>query len=65
MEYPEILANGEKMLEIKIKTVNSKLIDSCCFIAMPLSRFSDTFNIRHTKGTFPHMFNVSDNFNYV
>ena len=64
-EYPEILANGGKLLEIKIKTSNSKLIDSCCFIAMPLSRFSDTFNIPHTKGTFPHMFNVSDNYNYV
>ena len=36
-EYPEILANGGKMLEIKIKTGNAKLIDSCCFIAMLLS----------------------------
>ena len=25
----------------------------------------DTFNIPHTKGAFPHMFNVSDNYNYV
>ena len=41
------------------------LIDNCCFIAMPLSRFSDTFNIPHTNGTFPHMFNVSNNYNYV
>ena len=64
-EYPEILANGGKLLEIKIKTGNAKLIDSCCFIAMLLSRFSDTFNIRHTKWIFPHMFNVSDNYNYV
>ena len=64
-EYPEILANGGKLLEMKINTRNAKLIDSCCFIAMPLSRFSDTFNIPHTKGTFPHMFNVSDNYNYV
>ena len=31
---------------------------------MPLSRFSDTFIIPHTKGAFPHMFNVSDNYNY-
>ena len=38
------------ILEIKIKTRNANLIDSCCFIAMPLSRFSDTFNIPHTKG---------------
>ena len=64
-EDPEILANGGKMLEIKIKTGNAKRIDSCCFIAMPLGRFRDTFNIRHAKGTFPHMFNVSDNYNYV
>ena len=32
---------------------------------MPWSSFSDTFNIPHTKGAFPHMFNVSDNYNYV
>ena len=64
-EYPEILANGGKLLEIKIKTRNAKLIDSCCFITMPLSRFSDTFNIPHTNGSFPHMLDVSDNYNYV
>ena len=62
-EYPEILANGGKFLEMKIK--KCKLIDICCFIAMQLSRFSDNFNIPHTKGEFPHMFNVSDNYNYV
>ena len=61
-EYPEILANGGKLLEMKS---NAKFIDSCCFIAMPLSRFSDTFDLPHTKWTFPHMFNVSDNYNYV
>ena len=53
------------MLETTIKTCNAKLIDSCCFIAILLSRFSDTFNIPHTKGDFPHMFNISDNYNYV
>ena len=52
-------------MKIKIKTGNAKLTDSCCFITMPLSRFSDTFNIPHTKGTIPHMFNVSVNYNYV
>ena len=44
---------------------NAKLIDSCCYITIPLNRFSDTFNIHHGKGQFPHMFNVSDNYNYV
>ena len=63
-EYPKILANGGKLLEMKIKTHNVNLIDSCSFIAMPSSRFSDTFNIPHTKGTLPHMFNVSDNYYY-
>ena len=28
-------------------------------------RRSDTLNIPHTKGTFPHMFNVSVNYDYV
>ena len=54
-----------KLLEMKIKTGNAKLIDSCCFITLPLSRFSDIFNISHTKGAFPHMFNISDNYNYA
>ena len=31
----------------------SYLIDSCCFTTMPLSRFSDTFNIPHTKWVTP------------
>ena len=64
-EYTEILANSGKLLEIKFKAPKAKLIDSWCFITMPLSRFSDTFNIPHTKGAFPHMFNVSGNYNYV
>ena len=34
-------------------------------VSLPFSRFSDTFNIPHTKGTFPYMFNVSDNYNNV
>ena len=64
-EYPEILANDGKLLQMNIKTCNATLIDSYCFIAMPLSRFSDTFNIHHIKGEFTHMFNVSDYYNYV
>ena len=52
-EYLEIQANGGKFLEMKIKTCNAKLINSCCFITMPLSRFCDTFNISHTNGAFP------------
>ena len=32
---------------------------------MPLNKFSETFNIPHVKGTFPHLFNKSENYGYV
>ena len=35
VSYPDILANGGKLLEMKIKTAYAKLIDSCCYITMP------------------------------
>ena len=43
-DHPEFIVNGGRLLESRINTCNAKLIDICCFIAMPLSRFSDTFN---------------------
>ena len=42
-EYPDILTIGGKLVEMNNKTGHAKLIDSCGFITMPLSRFSDTF----------------------
>ena len=64
-EYPELLANGGKLLEMYVRCCKTRFIDSCCFLSMPLSRFSDTFQIPHTKGTFPHLFNTADHYNYV
>ena len=64
-EYPSMLANGCKLMEMKIKTCKARLIDSCCFLSMPLNKFSETFNIPHVKGTFPHLFNKSENYGYV
>ena len=65
-EYPEILANGGKMLQMYIKTCLSKFIDSCCFLSMPLSKFSDTFNLPDVvKDTCPHCFNTPNNYGYV
>ena len=62
-EYPEILVNGGKMLQMYIKTCESKFIDSCGFLSMPLSKFSDTFNLPDVvKGTFPHCFNTPNNY---
>ena len=32
--YPEILANGGRILQMYIKTCESKFIDSCCFLSI-------------------------------
>ena len=65
-EYPELLANGGNILQMYIKTCESKFIDSCCFLSMPLSKFSDTFNLPDVvKGAFPHCFNTPNNYGYV
>ena len=65
-EYPELLANGGKILQMYIKTCESKFMDSCCFLSMPLSNFSDTFNLPDVvKGTFHHSFNTPNNYGYV
>ena len=49
-----------------IKTCDSKFIDSCCCLSMPLSKFSDTFNLHDVvKGTLPYCFNTPTNYVYV
>ena len=43
-----------------------KFIDSLCFLPMPLSSFSATFNLTELKkGFFPHLFNCPENQQYV
>ena len=55
-----------KVLQMYIKTCESKFIDSCCFLSMSLSKFSDTFSLPDVmKGTFPHCFNTPNNYGYV
>ena len=44
-EYPELMCNRGKILQMYIKACESKFIDSSCFLSMPLSKFSDTFNL--------------------
>ena len=44
-EYPELLANGGNIMHMYIKACDSKYIDSCFFLSMPLSKFSDTFTL--------------------
>ena len=65
-EYPERLANGVNILQMYIKPCESKFIDSCCSLSMPLSKFSDTFNLPDVvKGTFPQYFNTRNNYGYA
>ena len=43
-----------------------KFIDSLCFLPMPLASFPATFNLSELKkGFFPHLFNTSENQQYV
>ena len=65
-EYPELLAKGGNILQMYIKACESKFIDSCCFLSMPLSKFSDIFNLPDVvKGTLTHCFNTPNNYGYV
>lgn len=55
---------GAKVLSFKSGTI--KFIDSLCFLPMPLSAFSATFNLHELKkGFFPHLFNIPAHQNYV
>ena len=58
-EYPELLANGGKILQVYINACESTFIDSFCFLSMSLSKFIETFNLPDVvKGTFPQCFNT-------
>ena len=55
---------GAKVLSFKSGTI--KFIDSLCFLPMPLSTFSETFDLNELKkGFFPHLFNIPAHQNYV
>ena len=51
-------------MEIK-KEYKIRLIDSLKFLPMKLSKFSKVFGLKETKGWFPHLFNVKENWNYI
>ena len=58
------LTVGAKVLTFKSGAI--KFIDSLCFLPMPLSAFSETFNLSELKkGFFPHLFNTPSNQNYI
>lgn len=60
---PQILICGTKILSIQFR--KTKIIDSYSFLPIALSEFSNTFNLKETKGFFPHKFNHPSNYNYI
>jgi hypothetical protein len=60
---PFIINTGSKILGLIWKKV--RCVDSFCFLLMPLSEFSSTFNLKEAKGYFPHFWNTKENQNYV
>ena len=64
-EYTSLLSKGGKIFEMHIEMCNAKVIDSWCFLSIPLSKVSDTFNLPYVRDTFLHLFNTSDHYDYV
>ena len=58
------ITQGAKVLSFRSGPI--KFIDSLCFLPIPLSAFSATFNLTELKkGFFPHLFNIPAHQNYV
>ncbi|XP_063965780.1 uncharacterized protein LOC129254369 [Lytechinus pictus] len=57
---PQVIMSGAKILSLTLNDV--KCIDSLSFLAMPLSSFPSTFQLKELKkGFFPHFFNTLEN----
>ena len=63
-EVVDQLTVGAKVLSFKSRPL--KLMDSLCFLAMPLASFPSTFNLTELKkGFFPHLLNTPNHQQYV
>ena len=63
-EVSDQLTMGAKVLSFQSGPL--KLIDSLCFLPMPLASFPSTLNLTELKkGFFPHLFNTPDQQQYV
>ena len=56
---------GSKILCLKIPEYKMTLIDSISFLPMALSKIPKCFGLSTSKGTFPHLFNTLENWDYV
>ena len=63
---PEVTKSGSKIMRIMTKQNNLTFLDSFNHIQSPLSLFPKTFGLDEMKkGYFPHLFNISENQNYI
>ncbi len=62
----EVIMTGAKIVTLTVPMFNIRFIDSLNFIPMALANFPKTFGLDELrKGYFPHLFNKSENQNYV
>ncbi|CAB4013535.1 DNA polymerase [Paramuricea clavata] len=63
---PEVIMRGAKILTLNVPMFKIKFVDSLSFIPMRLADFPKTFRLSElAKGYFPHLFNTTENQNYV
>jgi len=62
---PKLIMRGTKIIQMQIK--NIRFLDSMNYLAMPLSQLPKAFDLSTNlkKGYFPHLFNRTENINYV
>lgn len=64
--FPDVIFTGNKPMTISVKPLHIKFIDSFNFLAMGISKFPATFQLKELKkGYFPHLFNTAENLEYV
>ncbi|CAH0559292.1 unnamed protein product [Brassicogethes aeneus] len=60
---PKIIRNGCKFVSITCNKI--KFIDSLNYMPLPLNKLPSAFKFDEAKGYFPHLFNRTENSNYV
>ena len=62
----DVIMTGAKIITLTVPMFNIRFIDSLNFIPMALANFPKTFGLDELrKGYFPHLFNRSENQNYI
>ncbi|GBM91541.1 hypothetical protein AVEN_83468-1 [Araneus ventricosus] len=67
---PKVIPNRRTLISLQLTSfyhvISIALIDSCNFLPMPLSKLPKTFNLKMlSKVISPHLFNKSENQNYM